>query len=70
MPRWVGMRIARLSPTGSVETIVMENLCPLSAEIEAHRVASRQPGVFFAVVPDDADIVLCIAHRMGSRKPA
>jgi hypothetical protein len=57
------MRIARLSPVGSVEEIVMEDLCPTSAEMKAHEAASRQPGTFFAVIPDDAEEVLSIAHR-------
>ena len=59
-----GMRVARLSPVGSVEEIVLEDLCPASAEMKAHEAASRQPGTFFAVVPDDSHELLSIAHRL------
>ena len=64
------MRIAKLSPAGSVEEIVMEDLCLMSAEIQANKFASRQPGVFFAVIPDDAEVVLSIAHKGRKLKAA
>jgi hypothetical protein len=56
------MRVARLSPLGCIEQIVQQDLCPLSAEMAAHEVAVHEPGVFFGVLPDDADELLSVAH--------
>jgi hypothetical protein len=61
------MRVARLSSCGCVEKILHEDLCPLSAEMAAHEVAMHEPGIFFGVLPDDADELLCVARCCPQR---
>jgi hypothetical protein len=57
------MRVARLSPYGEIAEVVVPDLLPLTAEQEAQCKAEREPGTFYAVIPDHDDEVLSVAFR-------
>ena len=56
------MRIARLSPCGSIAEIVSaDHAGQLAAEAAALRAAQAHIGTLFAVLPDDHDEILSLA---------
>lgn len=59
------MRIVRMTPTGMPEEVIAMNIPDRRyAEIKAERAARENPNTLFAVLPDDRQEILSIAHRL------